>query len=1220
MIIFRYDLWIKTFYETRPLFSAAKKISVVISDKNDNAPHFESSLVKADIPEGLYPPFDIAEVFAYDPDTGSNGEITYKLIENEENQFEIDAKSGLIKCNKQLDREVLDRYTLKVVAEDNGFPKKLSSTATILLRVQDVNDNPPRFTRLHSINVTENTAIGTNLLKIETVDKDSYENAQVKFKFINNPDEAFAIHETLGNISINRNLDREIRDEYSLKVQASDGLWNIDTVITVTVQDANDNEPIFDQKIYNFDLVQGLPIIGKVHALDRDSVGPNSEVTYELSHVSDFFEIEEFSGEIKAKSDLKAKTATDSYSLRVIVKDGGSPPMSSECQVIVNIKNSENSSPKFTENFPQEIGVPKSIPVGTKILSLNATDADPEDELRYLIDSEIFKVVDSNLVIGRSLQNLEYSKFELDIQVIDNQNASDTKSCNIIITDDNKFSPEFQAPTSRIYIREDETVGNVIITLKATDQDQDINGQIEYEIVKGDPGKMFKIDKQTGSISVNQALDYEEIPVYNILIQAKDRGFYSKSSTSSVKIILQDVNDNPPIFEQNLYEAKLLENSPSGTFVTQMIAEDLDSPKNAEIVYNIIDQNDKDFEIDPQTGIVKALRSFDYELIDVIILKIRASNPQNDQDQAMTLLKINIIGVNEFFPRFKQAVSQFTISESAQESSLVGQVEAIDSDAGKDGEVFYYFVGSSNEAGFKIDKKTGVIQVKGNLDRESQDRYVLTVLAKNRGSIKGNDTDEAQIIIQVQDGNDPPVFRKDLYKAEISEASQKGTKVTQVSAVDKDVRPRNSQFVYVIADGNLNNSFTIGPNTGDILVENDLDRELVPFFNLTIQAVDNGSPPAIGQTFVLIKILDINDSPPKLEITEAYIKENSPPNSFVTQLTASDPDLPPNAEPFKFKLLNANSMFELDPNSGVLTTKNTIDREEFDNFDLNIEVQDAGGLKTKSNLRVDVGDENDNPSKPRNVQVIIKNFEGTFPGGIILNVRPDDPDIKGNYNCQLISGPDNIFIVNQDCSVKAGRIHNGREYDLDIKINDGKHEDVRVQTKLNFVSFSEFAVEESVSLRFKNVPAQDVLEFFEQNVSNNNNRLIELLSLNILDENTVECFVASRENDLFLPKEETIDHLDNMKINLPVIIDYDPCDENPCLHNGKCSKKSIVLKQTEITESQNTIFNSPVLLQNVTCECQPEYNGDKCQSQKNPCIPNPCQDNGQCFQQGDTFR
>ena len=174
------------------------------------------------------------------------------------------------------------------------------------------------------------------------------------------------------------------------------------------------------------------------------------------------------------------------------------------------------------------------------------------------------------------------------------------------------------------------------------------------------------------------------------------------------------------------------------------------------------------------------------------------------------------------------------------------------------------------------------------------------------------------------------------------------------------------------------------------------------------------------------------------------------------------------------------------------------------------------------------------------------------------------------------------FLVNKDCTVKAGRIHNGREYALEIMINDGKHPDVQVQIKLNFVSFSEFAVHESVALRFKDVKADQVLGFFDK-ITTVDNRLIELLSMNTLTDGTVECFVASRENDLFLPKEDTIDYLDEMSIgnefDTPIITDYDPCANDPCLHGGKCSKETIVLKRTEITESGDTIFNSPVLLQ-----------------------------------------
>ena len=217
------------------------------------------------------------------------------------------------------------------------------------------------------------------------------------------------------------------RDEYALKVQASDGVWNLDTVITVTIQDANDNKPIFDQDIYEFDYVETgdhdtslersksiSDTIGKVHALDRDAVGPNSEVNYELSHVSDFFEINEFTGEIFAKDNLKPRTPNDSYQIRVIVKDGGSPPMSSECQVIVNLMNTTNHAPQFSHEkdniILDEIGVPTTLPLSTVVLKLNATDQDGDD-LRYFIvnGNDVFGIVDQDLMVMKPLNLLQVS-------------------------------------------------------------------------------------------------------------------------------------------------------------------------------------------------------------------------------------------------------------------------------------------------------------------------------------------------------------------------------------------------------------------------------------------------------------------------------------------------------------------------------------------------------------------------------------------------------------------------------------------------------------------------------------------------------------------------------------------------------------------------------------------------------------------------------------------
>lgn len=135
-------------------------------------------------------------------------------------------------------------------------------------------------------------------------------------------------------------------------------------------------------------------------------------------------------------------------------------------------------------------------------------------------------------------------------------------------------------------------------------------------------------------------------------------------------------------------------------------------------------------------------------------------------------------------------------------------------------------------------------------------------MAKNAGGIRGNDTDEAQVIVTVQDGNDPPEFLQTSYQAEISEAATIGTKVTVVKAIDKDVRYQNNQFSYSIIAGNIEQAFKVDPQSGDIQTSRELDRETIPMYSLTIGAIDTGSPPQTGTTIVKINVLDINDNGP----------------------------------------------------------------------------------------------------------------------------------------------------------------------------------------------------------------------------------------------------------------------------------------------------------------------------------------------------------------------
>ena len=234
------------------------------------------------------------------------------------------------------------------------------------------------------------------------------------------------------------------------------------------------------------------------------------------------------------------------------------------------------------------------------------------------------------------------------------------------------------------------------------------------------------------------------------------------------------------------------------------------------------------------------------------------------------------------------------------------------------------------------------------LDRETQNRAILTVMAKNTGGIRGNDTDEAQVIISIQDGNDPPEFLQNSYEASVSEGESIGSRVLTVRAIDKDVRPQNNQFSYSIIGGNGGQAFKVDPQSGDVETAKLLDRESVPSYELIIGAIDTGSPPQTGSVTVKIELLDVNDNGPVFDPTDVlgYVSENEPAGTSIMTLSATDPDLPPNGAPFSYKLIGGKQMdlVSLEKHSGLLKTTRSLDREVSPQLDLLVSYNNYSAL------------------------------------------------------------------------------------------------------------------------------------------------------------------------------------------------------------------------------------------------------------------------------------
>lgn len=1252
-----YEVWIEAQDSDHPPLRSVQQLTINVTDANDNPPILNNPLYNASVLEEEAPPQLVVKVSATDIDSGDNGRVTYKLLDNFDETFEIDEETGEIYTTTKLDREDIPSYELTVEACDKGVPQ-LTGTATVLVTVLDKNDNPPRFTRLFSVNVTENAEIGSFVIRVTSSDQDIGENANATYSFTENPGEKFKIDPISGNVTVVGHLDREQQDEYLLKVAAVDGAWRSETPLTITIQDQNDNAPEFEHSYYSFnfpELQRDIVFVGQVIATDRDKQGPNSVISYSLQQPSDLFTVDPASGEIFSKRSLRYKytqleaSPENTYSLTILATDNGKPPMSSECLVTINVVDANNNAPKF-EQQEYLSPVPEDAVEGQQLLKVVA-----KDDLDVGINAEVeYQIVGGNgtkhFNVDRNTGWISLAErlnhvgdvYNLRISATDKgvPPQQDEVTATLIVTGENKHSPIFTALSYQVIVPENEPLGSTILTVSASDSDQGPNGMIRYEISAGNERKEFGVDPISGAVTILQPLDYDTIQEYHLNITAEDLGFNPKRTTAMLTITLTDINDNSPTFNQTSYDAFISENLPPNSFVYQVFAKDIDSPKNAIIQYSISDGSDKEmFNINAKTGVITAKYSFDFEEKNSYKLNIVASNPDSTMFGTCDVI-VHITGVNEYYPRFIQPVFHFDVSESTEIGTKIGTIQATDQDSGDDGKVYYLFVGSSNDKGFSINAETGTISVSRNLDRETQSRIVLTVMAKNAGGIRGNDTDEAQVIVTVQDGNDPPEFLQDHYEAKISEGVQIGTEVTKVKAVDKDVRAQNNQFSYSIIGGNTEQAFKIDPQTGEIQTARLLDRETISMYNLIVGGIDTGIPPQTGTTIVKIHITDINDNGPTFDPSQLVgrVMENEPPGTKIMTLSAKDPDLPPNGAPFTYRLIGGKhrDYVRVDRHTGIVVTTTMIDREVTPELDIIIEVEDSGTPKMKSqhNVKIIILDENDSPSSSRSVHVIVFAFNGAFPTGKIADVHPNDPDTTGDYRCKILQKPQvlGVLSIPSECNLYTSKITPNQGYSLSISGNDGKHSDVTSTVTVEFVVFTNATVENSITIRIANISASQFLALSYRNLLENLKSELnggEKLNIYSLHENqgnlelTVAISSGSTYRSKFYTKDKLLkktDVLSNLFHTSDVEIGYSPCNENVCENGGICTEEITVKRETKITDSQNIIFTSPLVAHEYTCQCADGFTGQNCNKRQDPCLPNPCKSGGQCRRQGFNFQ
>lgn len=352
------------------------------------------------------------------------------------------------------------------------------------------------------------------------------------------------------------------------------------------------------------------------------------------------------------------------------------------------------------------------------------------------------------------------------------------------------------------------------------------------------------------------------------MVVATDGGLYdAREQSVPVHIVIEDVNDNAPIFEKYPFKNQISSFAQPGQKLIQITATDIDDGANGEVVYSLASDTASDkFRMNPSTGALSATKSLSEDDGRVIHLKVVARDKGNPPQSTIGLVELRVGDVSSSVPnlRFQNEVYTVSLMENVPSGHFVVQLNAVRND-GRRQRIIYSIESGNDDGAFEIDSATGEIKVQNSasLDYEERMRHEIHLVVVAHTDTSPILYGYCTVVIHLQDENDnAPMFSQRQYEASVWEGNNKGAFVMQVKAFDID-QGANSRVLYHIVDGNHDNAFVIEPAFSGIVKTNIvLDREIRDMYRLKVIATDEGVPQMTGTTTIHVHIIDVNDNQP----------------------------------------------------------------------------------------------------------------------------------------------------------------------------------------------------------------------------------------------------------------------------------------------------------------------------------------------------------------------
>uniref|UniRef100_A0A8D2DA92 Cadherin-5 n=1 Tax=Sciurus vulgaris TaxID=55149 RepID=A0A8D2DA92_SCIVU len=391
-----------------------------------------------------------------------------------------------------------------------------------------------------------------------------------------------------------------------------------------------------------------------------------------------------------------------------------------------------------------------------------------------------------------------------------------------------------------------------------------VNRKNAKYVLRGESaGKVFQVNAETGDVYAFERLDREKVSEYQLiaLIVDKDTNI-NLEPPSSFTVKVHDVNDNWPVFTRRLFNASVPEMSAVGTSVMHVTAVDADDPTvsdHATVMYQVL-KGEENFAIDNSGLIFTTTNNLDREKQARYEIVVEARDAQGLRGESgTTTVLITLQDVNDNFPIFTQTKYTFTVPEDIRVGSPVGSLFVDDPDEPQNRMTKYSIVQGEYRDTFTIEtdptRNEGIIKPMKPLDYELIQQYVFTIEATDPTinlRYLSSPRNKARVIINITDVDEPPAFQQLYYHFQL---------VVQISAIDKDITPRNVKFRYTLSTEDSNFTLTDNhDNTANVTVKyGQFDRERAKVHHLPILISDNGKPSLTSTNMLTVAVCKCNE-------------------------------------------------------------------------------------------------------------------------------------------------------------------------------------------------------------------------------------------------------------------------------------------------------------------------------------------------------------------------